>query len=44
MIFIVFTAFHGLDTETLTKALQALALQKKAEIMSFDGNEGVKFF
>lgn len=38
------SAFHGLDEDMLRKALRSLEIQKKAEIMSFDGNEGVKFF
>ena len=34
--------FHGLDRDTLVKALRALQLQKKAEL--FQEDEGVKFF
>ena len=36
--------FHGLDIEVLTRALKTLEVDRKAELMSFDGNEGVKFF
>ena len=36
--------FHGLDGDVLKKALRTLETQNKAELMSFDGNEGVKFF
>lgn len=38
------TEFSGLDTGILKMALQALEKQGKAELMAFDGNEGVKFF
>lgn len=36
--------FHGLDLEILSKALKTLEIDRKAELMSFDGSEGVKFF
>ncbi|KAK2167232.1 hypothetical protein NP493_1285g00052 [Ridgeia piscesae] len=36
--------FHGLDDWLLKRALQTLEKQRKAELISFDGNEGVKFF
>lgn len=36
--------FHGLDKWMLIRALKTLEEQGKAEIMDFDGNEGVKFF
>jgi len=36
--------FHGLDLEILNKALKTLEVDRKAELMSFDGSEGVKFF
>lgn len=36
--------FYGLDQEVLLRALQVLESQKKAEIISFDDNQGVKFF
>ncbi|XP_066994490.2 vacuolar protein-sorting-associated protein 25 [Anabrus simplex] len=36
--------FHGLDTDILIKALQKLEAQKKAELIFFDDNQGVKFF
>ena len=39
-----FAEFHGLDDWLLKRALQTLEKQRKAELMSFDGNEGVKFF
>eukprot|EP00105_Crassostrea_gigas_P004947 XP_011418343.1 PREDICTED: vacuolar protein-sorting-associated protein 25 [Crassostrea gigas] len=38
------TEFHGLEKWLLLRALQALQDQGKAEIINFDGNEGVKFF
>ncbi|KAH3706615.1 vacuolar protein-sorting-associated protein 25-like [Dreissena polymorpha] len=37
-------AFHGLEDWLLRRALQTLEKDGKAELMSFDGNEGVKFF
>ncbi|KAJ8321029.1 hypothetical protein KUTeg_002616 [Tegillarca granosa] len=36
--------FHGLEKWLLLRALQTLEQQGKAEIINFDGNEGVKFF
>lgn len=36
--------FHGLDQGVLVKALKALEAKGKCELISFDGNEGVKFF
>uniref|UniRef100_T1JMR6 Vacuolar protein-sorting-associated protein 25 n=1 Tax=Strigamia maritima TaxID=126957 RepID=T1JMR6_STRMM len=36
--------FHGINSSVLMKALKILEAERKAEIMSFDGNEGVKFF
>lgn len=36
--------FYGLDQEVLLRALQVLESQKKAEIITFDDNQGVKFF
>ncbi|XP_062574732.1 uncharacterized protein LOC134236571 isoform X4 [Saccostrea cucullata] len=38
------TEFHGLEKWLLLRALQSLQDQGKAELMNFDGNEGVKFF
>jgi len=38
------TEFHGLDKDVLLKALRALEAEGKAEVITFDGNEGVKFF
>jgi len=38
------TEFHGLDKDLLLKALKTLEADGKAEIIDFDGNEGVKFF
>lgn len=38
------TEFHGLEKWLLLRALQTLQDQGKAEIINFDGNEGVKFF
>ncbi|ESO10011.1 hypothetical protein HELRODRAFT_156379 [Helobdella robusta] len=35
--------FYGLDKSVLLKALKYLELQKKAEVMIYDTNEGVKF-
>ncbi|XP_071443542.1 vacuolar protein-sorting-associated protein 25 [Hetaerina americana] len=35
--------FYGLETGILLKALRTLEQQKKAEIIMFDENEGVKF-
>lgn len=35
--------FYGLDENVLKKALQHLERQGKAALISFDGNEGVKF-
>lgn len=36
--------FHGLDTNILLKSLKTLESQQKAEMISFNGSEGVKFF
>jgi len=36
--------FVGLDEALLCKSLKTLELQRKAEVIAFDGNEGVKFF
>ncbi|XP_014248224.1 vacuolar protein-sorting-associated protein 25 [Cimex lectularius] len=36
--------FFGIDTEVLKKALKVLESKKKAEIISFEDNNGVKFF
>lgn len=36
--------FYGLDQSVLTKALKTLQAKQKCELMSFDDNEGVKFF
>lgn len=36
--------FYGLDTEILIKSLQRLEQKKKAELIIFDDNQGVKFF
>ena len=36
--------FHGIEMWLLKRALQTLEAEGKAELMSFDGNEGVKFF
>ncbi|XP_077997606.1 vacuolar protein-sorting-associated protein 25-like [Glandiceps talaboti] len=36
--------FHGLDMMLLKRSLKTLEAQRKAELISFDGNEGVKFF
>ena len=36
--------FHGLDDWLLKRALETLEKQRKAELILFDGNEGVKFF
>lgn len=36
--------FYGLDESVLRKALKALQVKQKCELMSFDDNEGVKFF
>ena len=36
--------FHGLDNWLLLRALKTLELEGKAELILFDGNEGVKFF
>lgn len=36
--------FHGLDTEVLIRSLRTLESAKKAELMLFDDNQGVKFF
>ncbi|ELT92317.1 hypothetical protein CAPTEDRAFT_161891 [Capitella teleta] len=36
--------FHGLDSWLLDKALKLLVSQHKAETISYDGSDGVKFF
>jgi len=36
--------FHGLESWLLLRALKSLEAQKKAEVMSVGGSEGVKFF
>ncbi|KAL6256323.1 hypothetical protein P5V15_012440 [Pogonomyrmex californicus] len=36
--------FHGLDTEVLIRSLRTLEAARKAEIIQFDDNQGVKFF
>ncbi|XP_071822818.1 vacuolar protein-sorting-associated protein 25-like [Apostichopus japonicus] len=36
--------FSGLEDWLLSRALKTLQRQQKAELISFDGNEGVKFF
>ncbi|GAB6028115.1 Vacuolar protein-sorting-associated protein 25 [Chamberlinius hualienensis] len=36
--------FYGLDEKILLRALQVLESDKKAELFSTDGSEGVKFF
>ncbi|KAK7869976.1 hypothetical protein R5R35_013744 [Gryllus longicercus] len=36
--------FYGLDSEILIKALRTLEQKKKAELIFFDDNQGVKFF
>ncbi|XP_011152615.1 vacuolar protein-sorting-associated protein 25 [Harpegnathos saltator] len=36
--------FHGLDTEVLIRSLRTLEAAKKAELILFDDNQGVKFF
>ncbi|XP_041453533.1 vacuolar protein-sorting-associated protein 25-like [Lytechinus variegatus] len=36
--------FYGLEDWLLKRSLKCLERQRKAELMSFDGNEGVKFF
>ncbi|CAH0405569.1 unnamed protein product [Chilo suppressalis] len=36
--------FHGLDMNVLLKALKALEIKGKCELMEFDDNQGVKFF
>lgn len=38
------TEFAGLDQSLLLKALKVLEISKKAEVIKFGGNEGVKFF
>uniref|UniRef100_V5HPT3 Vacuolar protein-sorting-associated protein 25 n=1 Tax=Ixodes ricinus TaxID=34613 RepID=V5HPT3_IXORI len=38
------TEFAGLDVDVLRLALQALEKQGKAELITYDGSEGVKFF
>lgn len=40
----LFSEFHGLDTEVLIRALKTLEANKKAELILFDDNQGVKFF
>jgi len=41
---ILLLEFVGLDEALLCKSLKTLELQRKAEVIAFDGNEGVKFF
>lgn len=36
--------FYGLDQSVLVKSLRTLQAKQKCELMSFDDNEGVKFF
>jgi len=36
--------FYGLEGWLLKRSLQTLEEQHKAELMSYDGSEGVKFF
>ncbi|XP_070569700.1 vacuolar protein-sorting-associated protein 25-like [Ptychodera flava] len=36
--------FHKLDMDLLRRALKTLEAKRKAELISFDSNEGVKFF
>ncbi|XP_015180277.1 PREDICTED: vacuolar protein-sorting-associated protein 25 [Polistes dominula] len=36
--------FHKLDTEVLIRSLRTLEYAKKAELIMFDDNQGVKFF
>ncbi|XP_068626713.1 vacuolar protein-sorting-associated protein 25 [Battus philenor] len=36
--------FHGLDMNVLVKALKALEVKGKCELMEFDDSQGVKFF
>lgn len=36
--------FHGIDENVLLKALQKLESSGKCEVISFDDNQGVKFF
>nr|QBH73035.1 hypothetical protein [Aphelinus abdominalis] len=36
--------FYGLDNELLVRALRTLEASKRAELIMFDDNEGVKFF
>lgn len=36
--------FHGIENWLLLRALKTLELQGKAELISFNGNDGVKFF
>ncbi|XP_033729052.1 vacuolar protein-sorting-associated protein 25-like [Pecten maximus] len=38
------TDFHGLENWLLIRALKSLENQQLAELMSFDGSDGVKFF
>lgn len=38
------TEFFGLDVDLLRLALQTLEKQGKAELITFDGSDGVKFF
>jgi ESCRT-II complex subunit VPS25 len=44
IFFLSIPEFHGLEKWLLLRALQTLQDQGKAELMNFDGNEGVKFF
>ncbi|XP_033126326.1 vacuolar protein-sorting-associated protein 25-like [Anneissia japonica] len=36
--------FHGIEDWLLKRSLELLQKDRKAELISFDGNEGVKFF
>ncbi|XP_055349372.1 vacuolar protein-sorting-associated protein 25-like isoform X2 [Paramacrobiotus metropolitanus] len=36
--------FYGMDQELMLQALKILERQKKAELITIDGNSGVKFF
>lgn len=39
-----FVEFYKLDTEVLIRSLRTLEYAKKAELIMFDDNQGVKFF
>ncbi|CAB3376845.1 Hypothetical predicted protein [Cloeon dipterum] len=36
--------FYGLDTEIIIRAIRTLEVERKAEMMMYDDNQGVKFF